>query len=82
MCQARGEELGKPQRLSVTSQPHPIAASPARVISRTDRVPSPADRIATQADRIALQLMFAAAPEHKEVLVKHGLSESVLVQFG
>ncbi len=26
--------------------------------------------------------MFAAAQEHKEVLVKHGLSESVLVQFG
>jgi hypothetical protein len=26
--------------------------------------------------------MYAAAVEHKEVLVKHGLSESVLVQFG
>jgi len=26
--------------------------------------------------------MFAAAQEHKEVLVKHGASESVLVQFG
>jgi len=26
--------------------------------------------------------MYAAAQEHKEVLVKHGLSESVLVQFG
>jgi hypothetical protein len=26
--------------------------------------------------------MFAAAQEHKEVLVKHGLSESVLEQFG
>jgi hypothetical protein len=26
--------------------------------------------------------MFTAAQEHKEVLVKHGLSESVLVQFG
>ncbi len=26
--------------------------------------------------------MYAAAQEHREVLVKHGLSESVLVQFG
>jgi hypothetical protein len=30
----------------------------------------------------AARSMFAAAQEHKEVLVKHGLSESVLQQFG
>ena len=32
--------------------------------------------------QLAARGMYAAAQEHKEVLVKHGLSESVLVQFG
>ncbi len=36
----------------------------------------------TEAFRSAVQVMYAEAQSHKEVLVKHGLSETVLAEFG